>query len=924
MATERELNILIKAKDMASATLDKYGKQFSSIGKSMLAVGAAGMAGFGTAVKVAADFESQMSKVKAISGATDGDFAKLTKTAQDLGAKTTKSASEVAQGMEGMAAMGFNANQIMAAMPGVISAAEASGADMAQTADTMSAALNIFGLKASDASKVADVLAKTANMSAADITDMQYALKYAGPPAASLGVSLEELSASIGIMTNAGMKGEQAGTSLRGALLGLLNPSEKTAGLMEDLGLKVTDNKGNFVGLANLVDNLQGSMKGMTKTQKAATLAQLVGKEAVSGMLSLMDAGPAKINKMTTELEHSAGSSAEASKVMTDNLNGALEQMGGAFESAAIIIGSQFTPYIRGVAQAVGDAVTFFNDLPPSVQSIITKIALAATVFMLLTGALLVVIPMLPALGAAIGALFGPVGLVIALCAALYAAFLTNFGGIRDFVMQWVTAIQTAFSYLTGGMDDVVLRGQHMGMSLQQILGPNAMAIVQVFGSMKDQLVNIFMMLQQTIEPLWIAFGQNLAAFWNQNGAQIVAFIQNTFNSIVGIFTTVLGFIMSFIQQHGVEIIDVVSETFNAVWQVISAVMSVVSMVLQTVWTGIQSLIKNHGDQIMSNVMTAFNGIARTIQIVSNLITQIIQWAFPYIKQIIQIVMQYVAPFVIQMFGQIAAFIGDVMPKIVQIISWAWKSVIQPLLTAVMNTLVPLIRGAFQAISGIVGGVMNIIMGVIKTVLSIITGDWSGAWAGIKQILSGAVQAIGGIIRGIVTIVSTPFRAAINAVQGFGSAFFNVGKDIIMGMINGIKSAIGGVVNAAKDAAKGAMNAVKGMLGIHSPSRVFAQIGAFTSEGFANGIKDAANLAVNASKKMANATIQPVQDLDMAPSSLTGLQPTGTDGGSGQGNGPTIILQFNEGSVVLPNVTNGDQFVQDMQGYALRQALKNQ
>lgn len=373
--------------------IKSVGDGAKNIGKNLTMSVTTPILAMGTAVtKTAMDFEAQMDRVGAIAGATGGEMDKLKKTAMELGASTSKSASEVAIGMENMAAMGFTVNEIMAAMPGIISAAEASGADMAQTADVVASSLNIWGLKATEASKVADILAQTANQSAADITDMQYALKYAGPPAAALGVSLEELSASIGLMSDSGMKGEQAGTTLRSALLSLLDPSEQNSKMMDKMGIQITDAQGNFVGLANLVDNLSKSMEGQTETQKAATLASLVGKEAVSGMLSLMAAGPDTINQLTSSLENSAGASKEAADKMKDNLKGALEELGGSIETASIQLGNVLIPVIRDASQWIQGLVEKFSDLSPEAQKTVLAIggiAAAAGPLLLIGGTIM-------------------------------------------------------------------------------------------------------------------------------------------------------------------------------------------------------------------------------------------------------------------------------------------------------------------------------------------------------------------------------------------------------------------------------------------------------------------------------------------------------------------------------------------------------
>lgn len=362
-----------------SDRLSAVGDKLTSIGQNMsMTVTAPIAAGFGAAVKTSMDFEAQMDRVGAISDTTGSKFNNMTKLAMELGASTTKSASEVAKGMEEMAAKGYNANQIMQAMPGIISAAEASGSDMAQTAEVMASAMNAFGIEAGKSGHVADVLAQTANQSAADITDMQYALKYAAAPAHSLGMSLEETSASIGMMVDAGLKGEQAGTTLRGALLGLLDPSEQNSKTMDKMGIAITDNEGNFVGMSKLIGNLQESMEGMTDTQKAATLSQLVGKEAVSGMLVMMQKSPEQIDKMTNALEQSDGASKKAADAMMDNLKGAVEEMKGAFETLGIQVGQDLTPMIKGLADGLQWAATNFSEMPGWARKTAVGIGLVA------------------------------------------------------------------------------------------------------------------------------------------------------------------------------------------------------------------------------------------------------------------------------------------------------------------------------------------------------------------------------------------------------------------------------------------------------------------------------------------------------------------------------------------------------------------
>lgn len=299
----------------------------TQIGTAFTAVGATIATGLGFAVKTAADFDSQMSRVGAIAGATGNDLDALRETALKLGASTSKSATEVALGMENLAAMGFEVNEVIGAMPGIISAAEASGEDMTRTAEVVAAALNSWGMEADQAGHVADVLAMSANQSAASVNDLGYAFKYAAPVANTLGVSMETLAAATGIMTDAGLAGEQAGTTLRMALLRLAKPTTDGEYELNRLGVTLKDASGNMMPFDQIIGDLSTGLEGMGNAQKSATLATIFGVEAVSGMIAVLDQGPDKLRELTKGLEESSGASAAAAAKMKDNLTGSIQEL---------------------------------------------------------------------------------------------------------------------------------------------------------------------------------------------------------------------------------------------------------------------------------------------------------------------------------------------------------------------------------------------------------------------------------------------------------------------------------------------------------------------------------------------------------------------------------------------------------------------
>jgi TP901 family phage tail tape measure protein len=571
---ERTMSNAQRSMRVAGENMKSIG---ATIGTAFTAAGIAVGAGLGMAVNKSMEFESQMSRVGAIADASAEQLDALKKSALELGASTSKSASEVAQGQEALAALGFTVNDILGAMPGVISAAEASGADMAQTAEVMASTLNIFGMEASKATKVADILAKTANVSAADITDMQYALKYAGPPAAALGVSLEELSASIGIMTNAGMGGEQAGTSLRAALLGLLNPSEKNSKLMEKMGISVTDAKGNFVGLAPLVENMSKSMEGMTDTQKAANLASLVGTEAVSGMLSLMAAGPAEINKMSDSLRNSGGASAEAASKMKDNLKGAVDELSGAFETMQITIGTALTPALTAIAGIVQKVADAFNKLSPGAQRFIAIGLVVATALALVAGAAGFLTMGLGALAAAEMAVIAPIaGIVAAVAGVIVAIIALGAAVIMAYnKIDWFkNGVDTAWAAIKSAF--------HTALNFIMTTVNTVMSAVSKF--FNEQLGGI-------------------RKAWAENGADIMKVVSSAFAVISGIFKVQMAYIGEVIKVTWAAIVGVTKGVWSTLKGVISGAVQMITGIIRTfgaiirgdwgaAWEGIKTITK--------------------------------------------------------------------------------------------------------------------------------------------------------------------------------------------------------------------------------------------------------------------------------------------------------------------------------------------
>lgn len=371
------------------------GKALTSAGKSINGLGTKLTLGLTTpivttgiaAIKKGNDFEAQMSRVKAISGATESEFEKLSNQAVKLGADTSYSATEVAEGMENLASAGFTVNEITAAMPGMLNLAASSGEDLANSADIAASTLRGFGLAASQSGHVADVLAQNAAKTNAAVADTGLAMKYIAPVAKNAGWSLESVTAAIGEMADSGIKGEQAGTTLRGALTNLMDPSKEQAKAMSSLGFSAYDAHGKMKPLSQIIGELSQKTKSLSDQQRDQKIATIMGTDALSGMQVLLKDGKSNLDNLTASLVHSDGASEDMANTMLDNTKGSIEQMNGSLETAAITIQKTLAPTITEAANKVTELSNAFAELSPNTQKgLLATVAGIATVGPILKG----------------------------------------------------------------------------------------------------------------------------------------------------------------------------------------------------------------------------------------------------------------------------------------------------------------------------------------------------------------------------------------------------------------------------------------------------------------------------------------------------------------------------------------------------------
>lgn len=587
----------------ASGKLTSLGSAFTSVGTSLTQYVTLPLVGIGTAaMAVGNQFESAMSRVGAVAGATGDQLEDLTDQAMDLGATTAFSASEAAAGMENLASAGFTVEEIMSAMPGLLDLAASSGADLATASEIAASAIRGFGLEADSAGHVADVFAEAAARTNAQTEDMGEAMKYIAPVANAMGQSLEETAAAIGIMSDAGIKGSQAGTSLRGALSRLAKPTDVMTVTMEKLGLSFYDAQGNMLPLNGIIAELEEGMAGLTQEQRNNALITLFGQESLSGMLALMERGSDDLIALTESFENADGAAAAMAETMLDNTQGALEEMMGAIETLMINIQQVLAPVITKVANGISSLINKFNELDDGTQGVIvTFMGVVAAIgpVMIIIGKLLTTLGALPntlkaakagfdVIKVAIGGISAPVVAVVAIIATLIAAFKTLWDTNEEFRNSMTAIWESIQETLSTFIDGILERINSLGFefeSLTELLSAIwtefcellAPVFEGAFQFIADTLTWVTETLLATLDFFVALFTGNWEGAWEiaKNIFSLAwDFIVNTFNVLVetlrGVADTFLGWFGSSwdaaweaIKQFFVETWDAVVEFFT-------------------------------------------------------------------------------------------------------------------------------------------------------------------------------------------------------------------------------------------------------------------------------------------------------------------------------------------------------------------------
>ena len=405
-----ELDILIRLKDAATAGLNKLKKgldgleesaqrleqasaQLMQLGKAMTALGVAMIATAAVPIKFAADFEEGMSKVKALTNSTEDQFKALSKTALELGRTTKFTAREAADGMSFLAMAGFEAMEVVGAMPEVLKLASAANLELADAADITTNIMTGYGKEVGELEKVNDVLVASFTGANVNLQQLGEAMKFVGPVASAAGVSFEETAAAVSLLGNAGIQGSMAGTSLRGALVRILEPSKEARKLMDELGVSVQDSAGKFVGFESLVKQFEKGLADVgSSADRTGMLMTIFGQRAGPAMAALIGQGSQKLGEFVTMLEESGGTAQRVYDVMTDNVAFAFKELTSAISGLFIELGGPLLGITKALVSTLAKIITkvtefldMLGPFPTIVLGVVGALGLLVTILGVVT-----------------------------------------------------------------------------------------------------------------------------------------------------------------------------------------------------------------------------------------------------------------------------------------------------------------------------------------------------------------------------------------------------------------------------------------------------------------------------------------------------------------------------------------------------------
>lgn len=887
--TEMEAELKNVNAELARAPFDEYAAKAEKVGGTLTSVGqkllplSTGIAGLGVAaVKTTADFDSEMSKVSAISGATGTDLDKLRGKAREMGAKTKFSASEAAQGMQYMAMAGWKTQDMMDGLEGIMNLAAASGEDLASTSDIVTDALTAFGLSAKDSSHFSDILAAASSNANTNVSMMGETFKYAAPVLGSLGYTAEDAALAIGLMANAGIKSSQAGTTLRGAITNLAKPTDTVAAAMDKYGISLTDSSGKMLSLRELMEQLRQKLGGLSEAEQAQAAAALFGKEAMSGMLAIINGSDKDFEKLAGAIDNCDGSSEKMANTMNDNLQGQITILMSQLQELAISFGEILMPKIRDIVTHIQNFVDKLNAMDEGQKETILRIgmfvAALAPMLMGLGKVITFSANVSRALGTlsaglvkaggfsgvftkALGLITSPAAIVVGAIAAITAVIIHLWNTNEDF-RNTITAIwqkiKDAFTTFAAGISE---RLSALGITFSDVTSAIKTiwdGFCNLLAPVLEAAFNTIAIALQTafnvILGIWDVFSAVFSGDWSGAWEAVKGIFSSVWDGLKEYFSTIIGAVKG--------VADVFLGWFGTNWETVwngvktffEGIWNGISSFFEGIWNGISTFCTTVWNGIVTNVTAFCTTVHDTISTIFNAVKDVVSNVWETIKNVVQVAIMFIVEVIKAAFELITVPFRFIWENCRDTIISVWETIKSAVQTAINFVKDNIITPVMNAISTTITTVWNAIQTTFTTVINAIKSAVQTAWNfmkdsvitpvmnGIKTVITTVWNAIKTAVQTVVNAIKTTVQTVFNAVKTTVTTIWNAIKTGTSTAWNAVKTAVITPINAAKSAVTSAINGIKSTI-----SSVWNSVKSATSSTW-NAIKTAITTPINAAK----------------------------------------------------------------------------
>jgi TP901 family phage tail tape measure protein len=854
--------------ELARQKFDEYAEKAGKVGQAVQTAGqhmmkvTTAIGGVAAAsVTVAANFEQQMSKVQAISGATAEDTDRLTESARQWGRDTKYSATEAGEAFEYMALAGWKTDDMLEGIGGILNLAAASAMDLGTASDIVTDYLTAFGLSAKDAGKFADEMAYAMSHSNTTTEALGEAYKNCAATAASMGYSVEETTAVLMTMANAGVKGGEAGTALNAIMTRLATDTKGCATELSKYGVEVYDAQGNMNSLSSILTGVRGVWNNLTDEQQANLAKTIAGTNQFSALQTIMSglsdeaiASGMSFSDYAEALQKCDGTASDMAATMQDNFIGRLTQLKSKLEDIGITVGNTLLPFMEKAAAKIGELADKFAALSPQQQETILKIAgvVAAIGPLLITVGKLIeasgtvskgigkVVGKLATMGTtasgatggmavlkgALAAITSPVGIAVAAIAAITAVIVTLWNTNEDFrnriteIWNRIKSVFTEFGqHITDKLNSLGFDFENFGEVVKAIWEGFCNVLAPIIEGVFN---NIAIFIETTLNVITGVFDLFVSLFtgdWSGAWDAVKGIFESVWNGlkeyISNILNTIKGVVDAFLGLFGTswdEVWNGIKTTFENVWNGIvsffTGILDGIRNAVTTAWTAVSTTI--------SDVLT---GIWNTVSNIFTTIRDFVSTVFETIKNVITVVIMAIAEFFSAAFEILTVPFRFIWENCKETIISIWDAIstkiqtaitfVQNIITTVWNAVSGVFTTVWTAISTTVSNVVNSIKNTITNVFNAVKTTVSNIFNNVKSTATSIWNSISSMISNVVNSIKNTVSNVFNTLKSTVSNVFNSIKSTATSVWNAIKNAITTPINAAKNAVHNAIEAIK-------------------------------------------------------------------------------------------------------------------